>query len=52
MLPEDAGGVVDSKLRVYGVDRLRVVDASVFPLVPDTHIQGALQCSEILGPVC
>ncbi|KAG8627358.1 hypothetical protein KVT40_004841 [Elsinoe batatas] len=36
------GGVVDTQLRVYGVQRLRVVDASVFPLVPACHTQGTV----------
>ncbi|KAL8950668.1 MAG: hypothetical protein Q9222_003305 [Ikaeria aurantiellina] len=37
MLPRKLGGVVDSKLRVYGVKGLRVVDASVMPIIPATH---------------
>ncbi|EUC34723.1 GMC oxidoreductase [Bipolaris victoriae FI3] len=36
MLPREKGGVVDEELRVYGVQGLRVVDASIFPL----HVQG------------
>lgn len=36
--PREEGGVVDAELRVYGVSGLRVVDASVMPLVPATHI--------------
>jgi choline dehydrogenase-like flavoprotein len=32
--PRESGGVLDSKLRVYGTSGLRVADASVFPRIP------------------
>lgn len=40
MLPRDKGGVVDAKLKVYGVSGLRVVDCSIIPVLPDVNIQG------------
>lgn len=39
---KDEGGVVDTELKVYGVSNLRVVDASVMPLLPATHIMTAV----------
>ncbi|KAE8321683.1 GMC oxidoreductase-domain-containing protein [Aspergillus sergii] len=33
MLPREQGGVVNQDLKVYGTKTLRVVDASVFPLI-------------------
>lgn len=33
----EKGGVVNRELKVYGVDGLRIVDASVFPMLPATH---------------
>jgi choline dehydrogenase len=42
MLPRELGGVVDPSLRVYGTEGLRVVDSSVFPLIPGSHLQAAV----------
>lgn len=39
MLPQGQGGVVDPRLRVYGIQGLRIVDASIFPVIPDANIQ-------------
>ncbi|CAH0056012.1 unnamed protein product, partial [Clonostachys solani] len=36
------GGVVDHRLRVYGVQGLRVVDASIMPLHISAHIQATI----------
>ena len=34
----DPGAVVDPRLRVHGIKRLRVVDASIMPTVPSANI--------------
>jgi choline dehydrogenase-like flavoprotein len=40
MMPQELGGVVDSKLRVYGCANLRVCDASIMPISPRSIPQG------------
>ncbi|KAF2628599.1 GMC oxidoreductase [Macroventuria anomochaeta] len=42
MLPDKYGGCVRSDLRVYGTKKLSIVDASIIPLVPATHMQATM----------
>lgn len=42
MMPLELGGVVDPDLLVYGTRNLRVVDASILPLVPAAHLQAVV----------
>ncbi|KAF2195874.1 GMC oxidoreductase [Zopfia rhizophila CBS 207.26] len=42
MMPRHLGGVVGSDLRVYGVRGLSVVDASIMPLIPATHLSATV----------
>lgn len=37
MLPMEKGGVVDQDLILYGTSNVRVVDASIFPLIPQAN---------------
>jgi len=39
MMPFQLGGVVDPDLVVYGTKNLRVVDTSIFPIIPGAHLQ-------------
>lgn len=42
MMPRELGGVVDNDLRVYGVEGLWVVDASMMPILPAAHTQATV----------
>ncbi|PSN59910.1 alcohol oxidase [Corynespora cassiicola Philippines] len=42
MMPEELGGCVDPQLRVYRVNRLRIVDANIIPLIPTTHLMATV----------
>ncbi|CAO2655551.1 Nn.00g043540.m01.CDS01 [Neocucurbitaria sp. VM-36] len=42
MMPQIYGGCVGSDLRVYGVNGLSIVDASIVPLIPATHLQATM----------
>lgn len=42
MMPEELGGCVSDELLVYGVKGLSVVDASIIPMIPATHLQATM----------
>ncbi|KAF1960226.1 choline dehydrogenase [Byssothecium circinans] len=42
LMPEELGGVVDPQLKVYGVQSLRIVDASILPIIPAAHLQATM----------
>lgn len=42
MLKRELGGVVDPELRVHGVDGLRIVDASIFPMAVAGHTSSSV----------
>jgi choline dehydrogenase-like flavoprotein len=42
MMPEESGGVVNERLLVHGTRNLRIVDASLFPIIPRGNIQATV----------
>jgi choline dehydrogenase-like flavoprotein len=42
MMPRELGGVVSPDLKVYGVQGLSIVDASIIPLIPSTHLSATV----------
>lgn len=49
MGPEPQDAVVDARLRVHGVDGLRVVDASIFPRIPSGNLNAPAMMTGAMG---
>lgn len=50
MMPKELGGVVDSKLRLYGCKNLRICDASIMPITPGVNPQATVSNFEGISP--
>jgi len=42
MMPLDLGGVVSPELLVYETNHLSIIDASIIPMIPATHLQSTI----------
>uniref|UniRef100_A0A0B7KC69 Glucose-methanol-choline oxidoreductase N-terminal domain-containing protein n=1 Tax=Bionectria ochroleuca TaxID=29856 RepID=A0A0B7KC69_BIOOC len=42
MLPEEKGAVVDTRLKVHGINNLRIIDSSVVPIVTTGNLQSTV----------
>ncbi|KAK7451165.1 hypothetical protein VKT23_012496 [Stygiomarasmius scandens] len=42
MLPQELGGVVDTKLKIYGTENVRVADASIIPFPISAHLSSSV----------
>lgn len=42
MMRQDLGGVVDGRLKLYGAQNIRIVDASILPLQISAHLSSTL----------
>jgi choline dehydrogenase-like flavoprotein len=42
MMPREKGGCVDAELKVYGTEKLSIIDGSIIPIIPAAHLQATL----------
>ncbi|KAI7660740.1 hypothetical protein KC318_g9883, partial [Hortaea werneckii] len=42
MMKEEYGGVVDNRLKIYGIENVRAIDASVLPIQLSAHLSSSL----------
>ncbi|KAK5121282.1 hypothetical protein LTR85_005448 [Meristemomyces frigidus] len=42
MMKEEFGGVLDSRLKIYGIENVRAIDASVLPIQLSAHLSSSL----------
>ena len=49
---DSSNSVVDQRLRVHGIERLRIVDASIFPTIPTGNTNApAIMVGEKAGDI-